>query len=127
MKELVPYVNMETVKDAHGKIQRFIVRTVTNLPEDCKITTSGEGKIADNVYHRPLTISYSEMTDDFDAVNHEFVIERQDIGLLERGVRVRVVKNGLQEKVVARTMEACSTSSEGEGGGVSIEYEEIDV
>ena len=90
MKKFVPYVNLETVKDSDGKIERFIVRTVSYLPADSKIATSGEGKIADSVLYRPLTITYSGTSDKFDYFGADFTIERKDVGLLERGVNVKI-------------------------------------
>ena len=90
MKELVPYTNLETVKDSNGKITEFIVRTVSYLPKDSKVTTSGEGPVADNVLYRPLTISYDGTSTDFDYFGADFTIKREDVGLLERGVNVKV-------------------------------------
>jgi len=127
MKEKVPYVNMETVKDEHGKIKEFIIRTVSYLPNDSKPTGSGEGEIADNLLYRPLTINYSGTSTEFDYFGVNFVIDRDDVGLLERGVNVKVKSNGISETRVAMAMsEETIKGDEGGSGGIVIEYEDPD-
>jgi hypothetical protein len=122
MKELVPYVNLETVKDANGKIEKFVVRTVSYLPKDSNITTSGEGEVADNVYYRPLTITYDGTSTDFDYFGADFTINRKDIGLLERGVNVKV-KSAVAE-VRAMTMDSGELKEpDPDDEGIIIEYE----
>ena len=118
MKELVPYVNLETVKDKNGKIEKFVVRTVSYLPKDSKVTKSGEGPVADNVYYRPLTINYDGTASEFDYFDVDFTIERNDVGLLERGVNVKVKSSGTAE----RSMESNSLRDD-ENTGTIIEYE----
>ncbi|MCU4177129.1 hypothetical protein [Carboxylicivirga sp. N1Y90] len=123
MRKFVPYVNLETVKGSDGRIEKFIIRTVTYLPEDSKITTSGEGKIADNVLYRQLRINYTGTSNKFDYFGEDFTIEREDVGLLERGVNVKVVSASLEAQPMART------SAEGDEGdeGTSLDYNEIEV
>lgn len=122
MKKFVPYVNMETVKDKNGKIEKFEIRTVTYLPKDSKITTSGEGAIADNVLYRPLTISYTGTSEDFDYFGADFTINRKDVGLLERGVNVKV-KSAVASPM-ARGAEGDATLKDGdEEEGTNVEYE----
>nr|WP_321408300.1 hypothetical protein [uncultured Carboxylicivirga sp.] len=115
MKELVPYVNLETVKDSNGKIEKFVVRTVSYLPKDSKVTTSGEGPIADNILYRLLTISYDGTSTEFDYFGADFTINREDVGLLERGVNVKV-------KSVDSNLKSTSYGDPVEEGTV-IEYE----
>ncbi len=120
MKELVPYVNLETVKGTSGKIEQFVVRTVSYLPEDSTVTKNGEGEVADNVYYRPLTISYTGTSTTFKAFDVDFTINRKDIGLLERGVNVKV-----KSAVVVAQSADVAVLRDGEGnGGVSVDYEE---
>ncbi len=118
MKELVPYVNLETVKDANGKIEKFVVRTVSYLPKDSTIATSGEGEVADNVYYRPLTITYDGTSTEFDYFGADFTIERKDIGLLERGVNVKV-----KSAVVVAQAADMAVLGDDENTGTIIEYE----
>ncbi|MCG8579042.1 MAG: hypothetical protein MI866_03960 [Bacteroidales bacterium] len=118
MEKLVPYVNLETVKDKNGKIEKFVVRTVSYLPKDSTITKSGEGEVADNVYYRPLHIIYNGTSEEFDYFGVDFTIERKDVGLLERGVNVKV-KNA---NVMTRSTEG-DTSNDDENTGTVIEYE----
>jgi hypothetical protein len=123
MEKFVPYVNLETVKNKNGKIEKFIVRTVSYLPKDSKVTTSGEGPIADNVYYRPLTINYNGTSDEFDYFGADFTIERKDVGLLERGATVKV-KSAVVE---ARAMTIASgemKDPQGEETGTTVEYED---
>lgn len=115
MKELVPYVNLETVKDKNGKIEKFVVRTVSYLPKDSTVTKSGEGEVADNIYYRPLTISYDGTSSEFDYFDVDFTIERKDVGLLERGVNVKC-----DLKVMASMLNTKSGDPEDEG--IIIEY-----
>lgn len=125
MKKFVPYVNMETVKDSTGKIERFEIRTVTYLPKDSKITTSGEGAVADNVFYRPLSISYDGTSPEFDYFGADFTILRKDIGLLERGVSVKVKSASALEVRSARSMANMALSDpEGEERGTTVEYED---
>ncbi|MBS2099846.1 hypothetical protein [Carboxylicivirga linearis] len=120
MKELVPYTNLETVKDSNGKITEFVVRTVSYLPKDSKITTSGEGPVADNVLYRPLTISYDGTSTDFDYFGADFTIKREDVGLLERGVNVKV-------KSTTSSLKSATYGDPEDEGGVSIDYIEGDI
>jgi len=120
MKELVPYVNLETVKDSNGKITEFVVRTVSYLPKDSKITTSGEGPVADNVLYRPLTISYDGTSTEFDYFGADFTIKREDVGLLERGVNVKV-------KPMASSLKSTSYGDPVEEKGLVVEYEDVDL
>ncbi|MBK3518957.1 hypothetical protein [Carboxylicivirga marina] len=117
MKKLVPYVNMETVKDKNGKIEKFVVRTVSYLPADSTVTKSGEGEVADNVYYRPLTITYNGTSEEFEYFDVDFTIERKDVGLLERGVNVKVKIAG----AMTRSSEGESVDDEEEG--TIIDYE----
>ncbi len=126
MKKFVPYVNMETVKDSNGNIERFEVRTITYLPKDSKITTSGEGTVADNVYYRPLTITYNGTSEDFDYFSADFTIQREDIGLLERGVNVKVKSMTLSSDSISLRSASQTMNDEG-STGVSVDYEEGDV
>jgi len=119
MKKFVPYVNMETVKDKNGKIEKFVIRTVCYLPKGSNITTSGEGPVDDNVYYRPLTISYDGTSDEFAYFDEDFTIERKDVGLLERGVNVKVKS----ASGMGRSEESESTNDE-EDKGVIIEFED---
>ncbi|GEM_PF-7039427 len=121
MKKYVPYVNMETVKDADGNIEKFVVRTVSYLPADSKISTSGEGSIADNVYYRPLTVTYTGTSSDFDYFKADFTIERKDVGLLERGVNVKVVNGETMEASALKSSAASYSGSNDKG--VIIDYE----
>ncbi|WP_439184996.1 hypothetical protein [Carboxylicivirga taeanensis] len=118
MKEFVPYVNLDTVKDANGKIEKFVVRTVSYLPDDSTITKSGEGEVADNVYFRPLTITYTGTSTTFKAFDVDFTINRKDIGLLERGANVKV-KSAV---VVAQAADVAMLRDD-ENTGTIIEYE----
>ena len=127
MRKFVPYVNLETVKDSEGRIERFVVRTVTYLPEDSKITTSGEGKIADNVLYRQLRINYTGTSDKFNYFGEDFTIEREDVGLLERGVNVKVVSASLETQPMARTSADAVKGDEGDSGGLTVEYEDEDL
>ncbi len=112
MKEKVPYINLETVKDSDGNIEKFVIRTVTYLPKDSKTVGSGEGKIADSVLYRPLTISYDGTSTDYDYFGVDFTINREDVGLLERGAKIIVkgassailLKAALQDKEEAGTV-----------------------
>ena len=125
MKKFVPYVNMETVKDGNGNIERFEIRTVTYLPKDSKITTSGEGPVADNVLYRPLTISYNGTSSEFDYFGADFTINRKDVGLLERGVRVKVTSSTFAERSMAsESLRDGSDGGDGGDGGTTLEYEE---
>jgi len=110
---------METVKDGNGKIERFEIRTVTYLPKDSKITTSGEGAVADNVLYRPLTISYDGTSSEFDYFGADFTIHRKDVGLLERGVNVKVKSASL----MASSAESESMKDGDEDNGTVIDYE----
>ncbi|MCU4158307.1 hypothetical protein J1N10_20200 [Carboxylicivirga sp. A043] len=127
MKKFVPYVNMETVKDKDGKIERFEVRTVTYLPKDSKITTSGEGALADNVLYRPLTISYNGTSAEFDYFGADFTIQRKDVGLLERGVNVKVKSAVVEARAMAMDSGELKDGDEGSSTGVVIEYEDEDL
>nr|WP_319399726.1 hypothetical protein [uncultured Carboxylicivirga sp.] len=119
MKKLVPYVNLETVKDSNGKITQFVLRTVSYLPKDSKVTTSGEGPIADNVLYRPLTISYDGTSTDFDYFGADFTIKREDVGLLERGVNVKV-------KLISTEMPIAKNSlGDEEESGSLLEYQDV--
>ncbi|MBS2213338.1 hypothetical protein KEM09_18125 [Carboxylicivirga mesophila] len=121
MKELVPYVNLETVKGTNGKIEQFIVRTVSYLPDDSTVTKTGEGEVADNVYYRPLTITYTGTSSTFKAFDVDFTINRKDVGLLERGANVKV-KSAV---VVAQSADvAVLREPVGDEGGVTIEYDD---
>lgn len=130
MREKVPYVNMQTVKDENGKIKEFIVRTVSYLPKDSKPVGSGEGDIADNILYRPLTISYSGTSTEFDYFGVDFTIQREEIGLLERGVNVKVKFNGVNEKSASLAMSSEDIKIKGDEGGeegTSIQYEDPDM
>eukprot|EP01155_Anaeramoeba_flamelloides_P000669 Anaeramoba_flamelloidesa105123_7.p1 GENE.a105123_7~~a105123_7.p1 ORF type:complete len:125 (+),score=9.12 a105123_7:1-375(+) len=122
MKELVPYTNLETVKDSNGKITEFVVRTVSYLPKDSKVTTSGEGPVADNVLYRPLTISYDGTSTDFDYFGADFTIKREDVGLLERGVNVKVKLISVDNSIAKNSL----GDPVGNEGGTTIEYESED-
>ena len=127
MREKVPYVNMETVKDENGKIKEFIIRTVSHLPKDSKPTGSGEGEIADKILYRPLTINYSGTSKEFDYFGVDFTISREEVGLLERGVSVKVKSNGITASRTAMAMsENTVKGDEGGSGGIVIEYEDPD-
>ncbi|MBR8536334.1 hypothetical protein KDU71_12250 [Carboxylicivirga sediminis] len=121
MKELVPYVNLETVKGTSGKIEQFIVRTVSYLPDDSTITKSGEGEVADNVYYRPLTITYTGTSSTFKTFDVDFTINRKDVGLLERGVNVKL-KSAV---VVAQSADVAMLSDDDDGQGQVVEYDDL--
>ncbi|WP_430815851.1 hypothetical protein [Carboxylicivirga sp. RSCT41] len=125
MEKYVPYVNLETVKGKNGKIEKFIVRTVSYLPKDSTVTKTGEGEVADNVYYRPLTITYNGTSDEFDYFGVDFTVERKDVGLLERGVRV-MVKSAVVEARAMATDSSEMKDTEGDPG-VVIEYEDEDL
>lgn len=127
MREKVPYVNMETVKDQNGNIEAFKIRTVSYLPKDSKPTASGEGKVADKVLYRPLTINYSGTSTEFDYFGVDFTIKREEVGLLERGVNVKVKSNGFTETrdAMAMSSEVMKDGDSGTGG-IIIEYDEED-
>jgi len=123
MREKVPYVNLETVKDQDGNIEAFKIRTVSYLPKDSKPTASGEGTVSDRILYRPLTINYSGTSTEFDYFGVDFTINRKEVGLLERGVNVKVKSNGLTE---TRAMAMSSESVKGEEAeeGTTLEYED---
>lgn len=129
MRKFVPYVNLETVKGSDGRIEKFIVRTVTYLPEDSKITTSGEGKIADNVLYRQLRINYTGTSSKFDYFGEDFTINREDVGLLERGVNVKVISASAQASSLTRASAEAVKGDEGDEGtgGITVEYENEDL
>lgn len=125
MREKVPYVNLETVKDQNGNIEAFKIRTVSYLPKDSKPTASGEGKVADKVLYRPLTINYSGTSTEFDYFGVDFTIKREEVGLLERGVNVKVKSNGFTETRDAMAMSARILNDGDEGDeGTTLEYED---
>lgn len=124
MEKLVPYVNLETVKGNSGKIEKFIVRTVSYLPKDSTVTKSGEGEVADNVYYRPLSIIYDGTSEEFDYFGVDFTIERKDVGLLERGVTVKVKSSVVASRAMSADSTAAEGEDEGDGGSVAVEYEE---
>ena len=126
MKKFVPYVNLETVKDSDGKIERFNVSTVTYLPEDSKISTSGEGKVSDSTQYRKLTISYTGTSAEFDYFGADFAIERKDVGLLERGVKV-VVKSAGTAPMAMSELSGEIKDPTGDTGGTTVEYEDEDL
>ncbi|TAJ14363.1 hypothetical protein DMA11_05775 [Marinilabiliaceae bacterium JC017] len=118
MKNLVPYVNLETLKDSNGRIEAFLVRAAVNLPADSTPKHNGDGAIADNVLYRPLTISYNGTSSETKLFHFEFIIKRDEVGLLERGAKVNV-KNGMQrEGASLRGIEGT--------GGIAFDYEDIE-
>ena len=123
MRKKVPYVNLETVKDQNGNIEAFKIRTVSYLPKDSKPTGSGEGKVADKILYRPLTINYSGTSTEFDYFGVDFTIKREEVGLLERGVNVKVKSNGLTEtRAMAMSAESLKDGEVDEG--LRVEYED---
>ncbi len=127
MKKLVPYVNLETVKDKEGKIEQFIVRTVSYLPADSNPPKEViEGPIADNVLYRPLTIPYDGTSDKFNYFGVDFIINRADVGLLERGVKVLVKYTGVSAKAMSTSSDNL-TDPTGDSGGTIVEYEDEDL
>lgn len=126
MKKFVPYVNMETVKDKNGKIEKFVIRTVCYLPKGSNITTSGEGPVDDNVYYRPLTITYDGTSTDFEYFDSDFTVERKDVGLLERGVNVKV-ESALRVSATASSDDESMRDPQGDKGSITVEYEDEDL
>jgi len=124
MRKKVPYVNLETVKDQNGNIEAFKIRTVSYLPKDSKPTGSGEGKVADKILYRPLTINYSGTSTEFDYFDVDFTITREEVGLLERGVNVRVKSNGLTETRAMEMSSEVMKDGDDDGHGLVIEYED---
>lgn len=118
MKEKVPYVNLETVKDSDGNIEKFVIRTVTYLPADSKVTGSGEGKIADSVLYRPLTISYTGTSTEYDYFGIDFTINREDVGLLERGSKI-IVKSAEETGFKMASLDETDKQA-----GTVVEYED---
>ncbi len=122
MKEKVPYVNLETVKDSDGNIEKFVIRTVTYLPADSKVTGSGEGKVADSVLYRPLTISYTGTSTEYDYFGIDFTINREDVGLLERGSKI-IVKATVNSSAKLMTANLCDPDDE-EDPTTTVEYDD---
>lgn len=120
MKKLVPYVNLETVKNKDGQIESFIIHTVSYLPADSNVTLSGLGKVGDNVLYRPLSINYDGTSGKFDYFDEDFVIERNDVGLLERGAKVTVKA---ASAVMTKSSGSESTDDDDEGG-TTVEYDD---
>ncbi|MBI9062062.1 MAG: hypothetical protein JEZ14_08725 [Marinilabiliaceae bacterium] len=125
MRKKVPYVNLETVKDQDGNIEAFKIRTVSYLPKDSKPTGSGEGKVADKILYRPLTINYSGTSTEFYYFDVDFTVKREEVGLLERGVNVKVKSNGVTETRTEMEMSSeVLKDGDGNTGGITVEYEE---
>ncbi len=124
MKKHAAYVNMETVKNKDGRIEEFKIRTVSYLPSDSAPTISGEGQVSDRILYRPLTINYGGTSTNFAYFPLEFTVKRDDVGLLERGVKVKVKPNGVPETraTMAMTEETLSVNEAEEG--TTLEYED---
>lgn len=90
MKKFTPFVNVETIKNEDGNVKEFNVRTISFLPKDSEISLSGEGKSSDKVIYRKLEMKYSGTSEEYDYFKVNFTIGRDEIGLLERGVKVNV-------------------------------------
>jgi len=109
------------VKDKDGNIEAFKIRTVSYLPKDSEPTGSGEGKVADKILYRPLTINYSGTSTEFDYFDVDFTVKREEVGLLERGVNVRVKSNDVTASRDTMMMNEEVLRDE-ENDGITFEY-----
>lgn len=117
MEKKVPYVNMETVS-INGKVTSFKVRTINYLPIDSKITLLGEGDVADNVVYRDLIIEYNGTSEDYDYFTADFTIQRDTVGLLERGVLIST------KAITKETAKISMLGGEKTNKGIAVDYQD---
>ncbi len=114
MEKLIPYVNVETVAE-DGVVSQFVVRVAAMVPDDSTVTQSPIVDLADNVQYRPLSMYYDGTSTTYTCMDVEFTIEKDNVGLLERGVCVSLEK-----------VEASESLRDVEKKGQNVDYEDAD-
>lgn len=103
MKELTPYVNVSVDKKDTTEVNDFVVRVAVMLPKGCRTTVTGDEEITDQTKaYRPITISYEGGSDEYELFSTEIKITPQKVGLMERGVNVKVVASSTCEDLALR-------------------------
>jgi len=126
LKSSIVHAQCTSIKDKDGNIEAYKIRTIAYLPKNSEPSVLGLGKGSNYYEYRPIRINASGTSTEFDYFGVNFVIDRDDVGLLERGVNVKVKFNGVS---VTRSSNAMATLSDPQGdqGGLTVEYEDEDL